>query len=510
MSGLRVLVSTDLWSSSALEEKSGYYRPVASLSLALNRFLAGNSTIAYHAGNVLLHALNATMLFRFLSVRKIATGPRAVGVVLLFATLPLVAEPVSWIAGRYDLLGLFFALLALEANTHARRALMAPILFGLAVLSKEPFAVLPVFLFLDDVLLFRRSALREAVKYVLLALALGGTSVLRAWAHVPQAATVLTQSSVAELARAYAFAWDTYGRLAFWPNALCFFHTYVPPSTIGMTATLTALSAIVVSAFWWTRRRPRDEAHAAVLFGVVWCLVAMLPGALTAPTLRIIGDRYAYFPLVGVVIALGGLMERTPHGVRGLVVVPLLALVGAQTVRLESRLSELKSEDSMFRATLARDPDNFTTLTLFGTMLAKNGHYAEAEGTLLHARAVAPTTGDIDTALAFVHLRQRRYAEAEADGWRAVAGKPQNPRAWVNLASALVDEKRPAAALDASAKALALRPGFAEAHFVRALALLQLGQFDAAHDEVIATLNADPNHSEARSMIRRFHGKPAR
>ena len=503
--GVRRLVSTDIWSSSALGERSGYYRPVASLTFALNRLVAGNSAAAYHAGNVLMHALVVVLLLRFVLVRRIATLPRALACVFVFATMPLVAEPVSWIAGRYDVLGALFALLAFEANARAARAWTTPIAFALAVLTKEPYAALPALVFLDDALVFRRSALREWPKYGALVAVLACTFALRAWTRVPEPTRLLAQGGVGELARAYAFAWETFGALAVWPSDLCFFHTYEPPSGFATVVTLAIVTAAVASAFAWWRRAPWTTARGGVLLGVAWCVLAMAPGALTAPTLRIIGDRYAYFSLAGGAVALAGVTESVLRGSARVLAPFVLGVLGvAQTVRLESRLGELQSEDTMFRATLARDPDNFTTLSLYGTLLAQRGEYARAEDMLLHARRVAPMTGDIDAALSFVHLHERRFAEAEADGRRAVAGKPENPRAWLNLASALVDEGKAAPAAVAATRALAVRPRFAEAHYVRALARVQLGRVDDAHDDLVAALAIDPSHAAARAMLARF------
>ncbi len=505
-SGIRVLVTTDIWSSSVVGEPSGYYRPVASLSFALNRLVAGNTALAYHAGNVLLHALVAALLLRFIVVREIATGARALACVVLVTTMPLVAEPVSWIAGRYDLIGTFFALGAFEANRWKARTLAVPIPFVLAVLSKEPFAALPILLVLDDVLVVRRSTLREIPKYAALAVAFGASLVLRAWANVPQPTVLLAQGGLFELVRAYAFALKTFGALAVHPVDLCFFRTYVPPTVAVTMATIAAaLTALALAFFWW-RRAPWRASHGAVLFGVLWCAIALVPATLAAPSLRIIGDRYAYFSLAGASVALAGLLEGALRGAARRVVPALVfGLAIAQSFRLQSRLGELQSEDSMFSATLARDPDNFTSLLLYGQVLAHRGEYQRAEELLLHARAVAPMDGDIDVALAFVHLNQRRFAEAEADGWRSIATKPDNPRAWVNLASALVDNGKPGPAVEMATRALAIRPRFAYAHVIRAIALLKLGRVDAAHDDVVAALAIDPTNAQALQMQARFH-----
>ena len=185
----------------------------------LNR-LFGNNAASYHAGNVLLHAGAIVLLLRFIARRKIAAPSHALPVVALFATLPLVAEPVSWVAGRYDLLAAFFTLVTLTANEGRLRAWLTALAYALAVLSKEPGVVVAGLVLLDDVLLLRRPLLGELPKYGALAVALVACLGLRHLADVPQPTTLLEQGGVPTLLRAYAFAWETFARLAVLPRDL--------------------------------------------------------------------------------------------------------------------------------------------------------------------------------------------------------------------------------------------------------------------------------------------------
>jgi hypothetical protein len=505
-SGVWELVSTDIWSSSESGDRSGYYRPVASLSFALNRAISGNTALAYHAGNVLLHALVVALLFRFILVRGIASRACAMSCAALFALMPLVAEPVSWIAGRYDILGTLLALVMFEANRGKTRTWGVPLAFLAAVTTKEPFAALPVLVALDDVLVWRRSVMGELAKYAGLAVALGASFVLRAWARVPEPGALFTIPPF-EIARAYAFAVKTFAALVVYPKDLCFFRTYVAPPAGVTVATLAIFVACVGLAFRWWRQARWRAARGGVLLGALWCAMALLPGALVGPNLHIIGDRYAYFPLVGASVSLAGVMQESLRGAaRRVAPAIVFGLAIAQTLRLESRLGELQSEESMFQATLVRDPGNFTNLFFYGQLLARRGEYERAEGMLLHARDVAPVTGDIDVALTYVHLHQHRFAEAQADGQRAIVESPNNARAWVNLATAFVDDDKPQLAIEPATHALAIRPRFAYAHVVRAIAYLKMGRFDDAHADVVDALEVDPSNTQAQRMLAGFHG----
>ena len=68
----------------------------------------------HHLTNVLLHALNAGLVFALLQQMTGATW-RSLLVAALFAVHPLRVESVAWVAERKDVLSGFFGLLALMA-----------------------------------------------------------------------------------------------------------------------------------------------------------------------------------------------------------------------------------------------------------------------------------------------------------------------------------------------------------------------------------------------------------
>jgi protein O-mannosyl-transferase len=87
----------------------GHYAPLTWLSFGVTYAVAGMAPAAYHAGSVLLHALNAVLVY-LLAARLIALarptvtdGARLAGATvaaLAFAVHPLRAESVGWITDR--------------------------------------------------------------------------------------------------------------------------------------------------------------------------------------------------------------------------------------------------------------------------------------------------------------------------------------------------------------------------------------------------------------------------
>lgn len=119
-----------------------YYRPLVTLSYALDAHWSGTHPFGYHLTNVVLHALASAACFALL--RQLAFG-RVVACLaaLAFALDPATASAVAWIPGRNDLLLAVFALgawIALVADcarpSWGRRGVHLT-LFALALLTKE-------------------------------------------------------------------------------------------------------------------------------------------------------------------------------------------------------------------------------------------------------------------------------------------------------------------------------------------------------------------------------------
>jgi tetratricopeptide (TPR) repeat protein len=110
------------------------YMPLAWLGFALNNAIFGATAISYHAGNVLLHALNSVLVFFIvLKLLRLAapTGaggeatPRllaAAGGALLWAVNPLRVEVVAWASARIYCQTACLLLLSVLAYLHAATA----------------------------------------------------------------------------------------------------------------------------------------------------------------------------------------------------------------------------------------------------------------------------------------------------------------------------------------------------------------------------------------------------
>ncbi len=147
--------------------------------------LWGFNPLGYHIVNVLLHAINALLVWWVL--RRLSI-PGAWLAAAIFALHPVHAESVAWITERKNVLSTMFYLLAVLAfvrftgeSGHQRRYYaLAIILYALALFSKTTACTLPAALLLilwlsGDRIGWRRLA--QIVPFVILGVAMGMVSI---------------------------------------------------------------------------------------------------------------------------------------------------------------------------------------------------------------------------------------------------------------------------------------------------------------------------------------------
>ena len=167
-------------------EHGGFFRPLFIFSYVFDAALWGRRPFGFHLTNVLLHCLNAFLVFLFaLRLTEQQEGrlsdpdaPRAdtlsrldpprrkrlaYAAGLIFLLHPSHTEAVSWVSGRADLLSTLFCLLALLAFLpHARTRRRAPLVFSLlafalALLSKEAALCFPLLAALAGAYFFKET-----------------------------------------------------------------------------------------------------------------------------------------------------------------------------------------------------------------------------------------------------------------------------------------------------------------------------------------------------------------
>ncbi len=132
------------WTESYNQGVDNLYRPLVSMSYAIQWWLHGDRPWAFHLVNVLLHAAVSAAVAEF--VRRLIGFRAAMVAGLLFAAHPIHVEAVANIVGRAELmcaLGMLAGLTLLLRPMTPRRALAISGCFVFALLSKEQGMLLP-------------------------------------------------------------------------------------------------------------------------------------------------------------------------------------------------------------------------------------------------------------------------------------------------------------------------------------------------------------------------------
>jgi len=153
------------WQRAGLVELA-YFRPTVVAGYQLDYRLWGDSAFAFHLTNVILHSLNAALLYLLArAVGMSRFGATAAGI--FFAIYPANSEAVTWISARADELALLFLLAGLLAWSAARLRAdhrwigLSALMFLIAVGAKESAAAGILILPLIDWLLRRRVAVEQ-------------------------------------------------------------------------------------------------------------------------------------------------------------------------------------------------------------------------------------------------------------------------------------------------------------------------------------------------------------
>ena len=290
------------------------YRPFVPMSYALDYKVWGLDPFGYHLTNILLHICNAFIVFLLLRSLFRQYIPVLFGA-LIFLVHPVQTEVVSWIAGRGNLLFLFFYLLALLAYIRFKESrnrwlyIGSVFLFIMSLLSREMAITLPLILILYAVLFGdNRKAGRialESLPYFILAgifvyvrYSIIGSVAQGDWWTGDFFTTFLTMLT----------GMLYYIKILIWPFGLCADHLTFPIvktfSDANVIIPLFAISGLFGAAILFLKRRPL-----IVSFGILWFFITFGPVLNIVPLKILIADRFLYLPMIGYCMVLVSLIS---------------------------------------------------------------------------------------------------------------------------------------------------------------------------------------------------------
>ncbi len=518
------------------------WHPLTWLSHMLDVQWFGMHPGPHHVTSVVLHSLNAVLLFLvWLRMTKILWPSFLVAA--LFAWHPLRVESVVWIAERKDVLSMLFFLLTLYAyvlyagaahrpdaspgetnprkNTIWRSSffyLLTLALFALGLMCKPMLVTMPFLLLVLDYWPLKRLTLASGMERDLARAngeswrrLFGEKIPLFALSAASCMATFLAQSSggaVATLERTplderlanAVVAYVVYLKQMVWPVRLAVFYPYLHGwgwfTVLGCAVLLFGITAV---ALWQRTRRQY------LLAGWLWYLGTLVPviGIVQVGD-QAHADRYTYLPLIGIAVILAWslreLLDRR-SGLRTVVGIGCASALTACLFATRHQLQSWRDAETLFRHALAVTENNYVAHNSLGNTLTDQKRLDEAKKEYDAALSISPLYSDSHINLGRVFMQQGDLERAIEHFHTALEIKPASMLANYNLGVALGEQGRNQEAVDVYQKAVALDPDFADAHYNLALALAKLGRPAEAEAEDRKALRLSPRFAYAHYSL---------
>ncbi len=478
------------------------YYPLLHTAFWFEHLLWGDATIGYHVVSLVTHGA-AAYLFG-LTMHRLGM-PGAFWGGLLFAVHPVHVESVAWMSEQKNTLstvlylGAALAYVRFDVTRRLPVYLLALGLFVLALLTKSVTATLPAALLV--VFWWQRGRLgwKADVRPLLPWFVLGAAAGLcTAWVErtLVGAEGVAYQLTIVErLLLAGRVVWFYFGKLV-WPAELAFIYprwTLVPERLIQWVPLIAA--CVLVWLLWRLSRRTRAPLAAVLFFGGT--LFPVL-GFLNVYPFRysFVADHFQYVASFGIIALAAAGAHRfiacfSPRGV----LVPA-SVVAALALVAWVQAGSYRNEETLWRATIVRNPNGPLPWLNLGAHLVNGGRYQEAVPVLERARALNPDSGKVYNNLGIIEIVAGRFEPAVLLLERAVKLSPHSVESHDNLGHALRKCDRLDESIAHHREALRLQPGYAVAANNLGCALVDAGRPAEALPQFEIALLTSPNKAE--------------
>jgi tetratricopeptide (TPR) repeat protein len=442
----------------------------------------------FHLANVLWHGLAAMLLFsvalvlcqRLAGAAPPAAGMTALWIALAFAAHPVVSEAVCWVKCLDDLMAAVFVLAALRSllkwNWGVRGYVAALVFFPFAAFSKESAVPLAIMVFIVFAGLLKLSWRRSAALTVPFVLAAGFYVVCRHRVLGQSAQCAPLSGSYGKtLIDMFPVALE-YWRLLWGVPPFCADYDWMvgaPPHPFLSGAVLGGVFLVLffVALAVWLWRRPEWRMSA---FGLVWLGLFLLPVSNLLPMMQYMAERFLYLPLMGFLLALGGMFLNFSRLRPRLAAALAAALMVIWTGTSLNQRGVWRDNLTLYVRTEFEHPgikriEHNAVASVFGLpqmtkwRTAKTLTPEQAEQiltTLQQARRIYPENDKLTTQLGLTEAKIGRWREAVALLELAARQNPDFSERWFNLASVYERTGQPARAREACARALRLNPDF--------------------------------------------------
>jgi protein O-mannosyl-transferase len=500
-----------IWFS--LDSPSQYF-PFTYSTFRIEHALWGLNTTGYHWVNLLLHVGNALLVWAVLARLKV---PGSWLGAAIFALHPVQVESVAWITERKNVLMGFFFLLTLLAWTvfvdeRTRRPsifyCLALVCYVLALSAKATACTLPAALFLILWLQKKPITIRRVIQivpFVVLGIGMGLLAVWWERYHQGTNRGLFTFLSPIERILVASRAVWFYLSKIFWPSNLTFIYprwNISPANLIDYIWVLPGIAACVV--IYFIRQYFGRSVEVAAAFFVA--TLSPVLGFVMLFTFRytFVADHYQYLACIGpIALASAGIVNLSDkfaqyRGVMVSVALLVVASLGVLTWRQAATYTDI---ETLWRTTLARNPECWMAQTNLGLVLLQKGKIDEGIAHYRSALQMQPDSWDAEYNLGTALLGKGKVDEAILHCERAVSMRPTDPDAQVSLGNALFQKGRIDEAIAHYQTAITAHPDHFLARYSLGRAMLQKGELDSVIEVCRSALLLSPLDADCHTTL---------
>lgn len=403
-----------------------YYKPLLSISYAVNFALWGNNAFGFHVFSLLLHAANSILIFLlFKKLFEFKKYPFIKTVSFIFSLIFLVhpanSESVAYAASVQELLYVFFLLTTIllllrwAENITIKKLAIISSTFLFSLLSKDSaLAGIPILIAVSYIFyrkVFKQvsiSLLCSLGLYLFLRLIIGRIGFLGHPSIAP-----IAKASFLERIQTIPYELYSYLRIVFFPKDLFISqHTVIKsmnfPFFLMTFFVLFIMASLVLYAY-----KLKSSVYTFFLFWVAATTSILLN---IYPLDMTIAERWLYAPLIGFfgilsVIVFHCLQKNKKIGYILLIILTLC--IPLLSIRTIIRNADWKDDEALFSHDIELNKNAYDLQSNYGLVLFRAGNIKEAKKHFEISIALAPQWSISYNNLGVVYQREKNIEKAK-------------------------------------------------------------------------------------------------
>jgi tetratricopeptide (TPR) repeat protein len=523
-------------------------RPLLLFSFLVNYKLGGLDTFGYHLFNLLLHVVNAFLLYVILNRfadqdRRESYSFSAALASLIFLIHPINTESVTYLSGRSSALSSLFVLVALLCffratgkRFHAGYYVLSVLAFLFGLLTKEAAIVLPALLLFADYFFASDTGkglgarLKYHIPFLAITALLSGVYLHYLTRPLLQTERLWLTHLLTELK-----VFMEYGRLLVVPAGLSIDHDIRPSNSFDTSVVVSAtlIAALLFFAALLRSNKPR------LSFSIFWFFTALAPFLIIRLN-DFMAERWAYLASIGFSIGLAEILmtamdKRRKAGIASIAVV--VVLLGGSTVL---RNHVFASPVRLWEDTVAKAPEKYRPYLNLSRAYTENGEpnkaiqsalegirrmkerglkgrdltvahlnlsaaygtdYAKAEEALKAVEREGLYDYEYHRNLGALAMKRGQYEKAISSFKRALELSPGSPSFLAAIGQCYERCDKPQAAREWFVRATHAVPQNAQEFMAQGLAFSRLGDNENAFQRFIEAVRTDPLDVNMRIFV---------